>query len=200
MPNNPDPQNVVFRKVTVGTTNGETLIEEGHKIYGPYAQDITVSTLAVGNKKVIPLTDNTGEGAHFLKLTFPDPTDTNSIGNSTIYITFAKKDATYTDGYRDYQTSLPDSFIADLKTWIDNGRSPLQSSQVRYRKLTFVAYGRQTRQSENALTFETRFAYTGVVINQGDGNTGGQDFPNLPNVGLSTGGGGGTQQQVPATR
>lgn len=192
MPNNLAPQNVVHRKVTVGTTNGETLIDEGHKIYGPYAQDIIVSTLAVGNKKVIPLTDNTGEGAHFLKLTFPDPSDTNSVSNSTLYITFARKDATYTDGYRDYQTSLPESFIADLKTWIDNGRPPLQSSQVRYRKLTFVAHGRQTLQPENSLTFETRFAYTGVVITAPSGPTApggpalpGPVLPALPGTGTA---------------
>ena len=205
MPNNPDPQNVVFRKVTVGTTNGETIISEGHKIFGPYAQDITVSTLATGNKKVIPITDNTGEGAHFLKLTFPDPTDGNSISNSTLYITFCKKDATYTDGYREYETNLPNSFISNLKTWIDNGRSPLQSSQVRYRKLTFVCYGRQTLQPENSLTFETRFAYTGVVIGGGTPQGSGIDFPSLPNSPspvINTNGatGSGTQQQVPATR
>lgn len=202
MPNNPDPQNVVFRKVTVGTTNGETVIEEGHKMYGPYAQDITVVTLATGHKKVIPLTDNTGEGAHFLKLTFPDPTDTNSIGNSTIYVTFAKKDVTYTDGYRDYETALPASYIADLKTWIDNGRSPLQSSQVRYRKLVFTTYGRQTLQPENSLTFEIRFVYTGVVIGTGTGTETTND--NTVALGFSTGnsGIGNTTQQanIPATR
>jgi len=153
MPNNPSPTNVVFRKVTLATTNNETVISEGHKIFGPYAQGITVSTLATGNKKVIPLTDSTGEGSHFLKLTFPDPTDTNSISNSTLYVTFAKKDATYTDGYRDYETALPDSMIADIKTWINNGRAALNSSMIRYRKLVFTSYGRQTLQSENSLTF-----------------------------------------------
>lgn len=185
MPNNPAPQNVVHRKVTIGTTNSETLIPEGHKVYGPYAQDITVATLPVGQKKVIPLTDNTGEGAHFLKLTFPNPTETTSIASSTLYITFCKKDATYTDGYKDYVTALPESYINDLKHWIDNGRSPLQSSQIRYRKLVFTAYGRHTLQPQNALTFEVRFNYTGVVINSGSPSTGGSTPPPTigPNIG-----------------
>lgn len=203
MPNNLDPQNVVFRKVALATTNNETFIPEGHKIFGPYAQDITVSTLATGNKKVIPLTDNTGEGSHFLKLTFLDPTDTNSLSNSTLYVTFAKKDATYTDGYRDYETALPDNMISDIKTWIDNGRNPLNSSLIRYRKLVFTAYGRQTLQPENALTFQVRFNYTGLAIGtSGTGNnTDNQDVPNdlTDAVGDSSGGGstGGGQQQIP---
>lgn len=185
MPNNLAPQNVVHRKVTVGTTNSETLIPEGHKIYGPYAQDITVANLPIGQKKVIPLTDNTGEGAHFLKLTFPNPTETTSVDSSTLYITFCRKDATYTDGYRDYITALPTSYINDLKHWIDNGRAPLQSSQIRYRKLVFTTYGRQTLQPQNALTFEVRFNYTGVVIGSGAPSSGGPSV--APNIGPSIG-------------
>lgn len=181
MASNPHPQNILHRKVTVGTTNGENTVTEGHMIYGPYAQDITVATLSVGNKKVIPLTDSTGQGSHFLKLTFPNPTDENLQNNSTIYITFCKKDSSYTDGYKDYHTSVPQSYIDDLKLWIDNGRAPLQSSQVRYRKLVFNSYGRETLQPENTLTFEVRFNYTGVtIINPGSGG----GLPQ-PNIGIS---------------
>lgn len=193
MPSNPHPQNVVNRKVTVGTTNGETTISEGHKIFGPYAQDITVTNLSVGSKKVIPLTNNTGQGAHFLKFTFPEASEADAVLDSTIYVTFCKKDSNYTDGYRDYQTSLPQSFIDDLKTWIDNGRSPLQSSGVRYRKLTFTSYGRETLQPENAVTFEIRFSYTGVAIQQSPGSAA-EIATNAG--GTSTGGGVAGQQSV----
>jgi hypothetical protein len=48
--------------------------------------------------------------------------------------------------------------------WIDNGRTPSTSGEVRYRKLSFTAYGLQTARIQNAVAFETRFNYVGAQI------------------------------------
>ena len=73
MASNPSPSAVLHRRInfaTVNETNGN-VIPEPFRVFGPYAQGVRITRLQLGNKAVIPLTTETGEGAFFLKLHFP---------------------------------------------------------------------------------------------------------------------------------
>lgn len=165
---NPNPSSILHKVVTFDTvlSDGST-ISEGHQIYGPYGQDLVISTLSTGSKKVIALTENTGEGAHFLKLHFPTSIDPNSTSDSSLYITYCRKDSSYPDGYRDFETNVSTAFLDDLAKWIDNGRNPTGFPNVRTREITFTGVGRETAQVNNSKTFKVKFFRT---VSQGGTN------------------------------
>ena len=68
MNENISPESLLHKKAVISTVNNGTAFLEPHKIYGPYAQDIKVTKLPIGNKYVIPISKNNGEGAKYIKL------------------------------------------------------------------------------------------------------------------------------------
>lgn len=192
MATNPAPSLILNRRIafaTVNSTNGNT-IPEPFRVFGPYAQGIRMTRLRIGNKAVIPLTTETGEGSFFLKLHFPHITGTNMSMSQVMYVTFCSKNQGYDDGYKDYIQRVPDAYATALSRWIDNGRAPSTSGAIRYRKLSFTAYGEETAQANNAVSFEFHFNYRGANVG-GAGNI--PDNPNVPNrTPLPTTGSGGS--------
>lgn len=168
MATNPTPSSILNRKVVFAAVNEGNVINEPFKVYGPYGQGVSMTKLKIGNKGVIPLTNETGEGKFFLKLHFPSTRSTNPNINRTLYVTFCKKDHTYDDGYKDFVNRVPEAYITALKFWIDDGKTPSTSGQARYRKLSFVGYGTETAQIQNATNFEMRFSYRGTQITNND--------------------------------
>lgn len=175
MASNPSPSAVLHRRInfaTVNETNGN-VIPEPFRVFGPYAQGVRITRLQLGNKAVIPLTTETGEGAFFLKLHFPHVVGNNMNMSQIMFVTFCAKNQAYDDGYRDYVQRVPAEYVAALKYWIDNGRTPSTSGTIRYRKLSFTAYGEETSQANNAVSFEMRFNYRGANVNT--------TYPGTPN-------------------
>lgn len=109
-----------------------------------------------------------------MKLHFPNTSSTSPTVNRAMYITFCVKRSAYDDGYQDFTQAVTVDYMNALKKWIDNGRTPSTSGYVRYRKLSFTAYGHQTSRVNNAVSFEVRFNYRGADI--------GGTFANNPNI------------------
>jgi len=174
MATNPQPSSILNKKVQFGTVNNTngSVINEPFRVFGPYAQGVQVTWLRTGNKAVIPLTNETGEGSFFLKIHYPNTSSTSPTVNRTMYVTFCQKNNTYDDGYKDFIQRVPPAYITALNKWIDNGRTPSTSGVIRYRKLSFTAYGQQTSRVNKAVSFEVRFNYRGANVGSG-GNTGG---------------------------
>ena len=156
---NAHPNNILNRKIRVYTSFDGGIISEPHRVIGPIAQNLTYTVLAGGDKIVIPLTENLGEGGHYIKLHPPTTFQSTQNEDSTMYITFCKKNSNYQDGYQDYNTNLPTSYINSLKLWIDNGQTPNTTGSARTRYLTFSAYGRESNQVENSRMFKLAFSY-----------------------------------------
>jgi hypothetical protein len=166
---NPAPSTILHRKIKVSTAYENSTISEPHKIVGPLAQNINSTKLAGGRKVVIPLTETLGEGGHFLKIHLPNTFGNDVIDDSTMYVTFCRKDNDYLDGYKDYEANVTPSFVSSIKLWIDNGQTPNTTGEARTRYLTFSAIGRETNQAENAIVFKTAFSYVGVTDSETDG-------------------------------
>ena len=181
---NAQPNNILNRKIRVYTGYDNGIISEPHIVIGPLAQNLNATTLAGGDKIVIPLTESLGEGGHFLKLHPPTTFQNTENEDSTLYVTFCKKNSNYVDGYQDYITNLPTAYINSLKLWIDNGQTPNTTGTARTRNLTFSAYGRESNQVENSRMFKVAFAYVGIVNNDDTGGV----APNSGNGGTGTGG------------
>jgi hypothetical protein len=183
MNENLNPESLLHKKVIINTINNGAGFFEPHKIYGPFAQDIKITKLPIGNKYVIPISNNNGQGANYIKLHFPSLTSDGN--NSVLYVTFAKKNSDYKDGYRDFVSKITQDYFDDLKLWIDNGRIPSTSGAVRYRKLVFTSYGMETSQIQNSVSFEIRFNYVGANnILGGIGNGG---FTTIDNIDRTNG-------------
>jgi hypothetical protein len=186
MASNPSPSSILNRRIkfaTVNATNGN-VIPEPFRVFGPYAQGVRITRLRLGNKAVIPLTSEMGEGSFFLKLHFPYIVGSNMNMSQTMYVTFCVKNQSYDDGYKDFIQRVPLEYATALNRWIDNGRTPSTSGTIRYRKLSFTAYGEETAQANNAVSFEIRFNYRGANV--------GGNFPTAPTNGtdFSVNGGG----------
>ena len=164
MASNQNPQNILHRKIVLGTVSEGNVIDESFRVYGPYGQGIIASRTRVGDKFIIPLTNENGEGSYFLKVHMPVASSTDALAKRTVYITFCEKNNSYDDGYKDYIQRVPQQYATAIMRWIDNGRSPSTSGDVRYRKLSFTAYGLQTARIQNAVAFEVRFNYVGAQI------------------------------------
>lgn len=166
MASNPAPHTILNKRLifaAVNSANGANVLEP-FRVYGPYAQGVRITKLRTGNKAVIPLTPETGENSYFLKLHFPNTSSIDPIVNQAMYITFCKKNHLYDDGYSDFVTRVPNAYIVALKSWIDNGLAPSTSGVIRYRKLSFTAYGEETAQINQAIPFEIRFNYRGAQV------------------------------------
>lgn len=166
MASNPSPSTVLNRRIQFATVNGTngTTVPEPFRVFGPYAQGVRITRLRLGTKAVIPLTTQTGEGAFFLKLHFPYTSAGSVAMNQVMYVTFCAKNQSYDDGYKDYIQRVPEAYATALKRWIDNGRTPSTTGVIRYRKLSFTAYGEETAQANNAVSFEIRFNYRGANV------------------------------------
>jgi len=172
MATNPAPSTILNRRIifaTVNSTNGN-VINEPFQVFGPYAQGIRITRLRTGDKAVIPLTTETGEGSFFIKLHYPNTSSNNALVNKTMYVTFCTKNNTYDDGYKAYMQRVPAAYVTAMKKWIDNGRAPSTSGVIRYRKLSFTGYGSDTAQANNAVSFEIRFNYRGANVGNNSNN------------------------------
>lgn len=188
MATNPQPASILNRKVQFGTvnnTNGNT-IDEPFRVFGPYAQGVQVTWLRTGTKAVIPLTTETGEGSYFLKLHYPNTSSTSATINRTMYVTFCQKNNTYDDGYKDFIQRVPEGYMVALRKWIDNGRAPSTSGVIRYRKLSFTAYGQKTSRVNNAVSFEMHFNYRGANVGTGGNTANATRFTASPLVNVPT--------------
>lgn len=165
MPNllnqNTSPTLITFKKTitlsTVDQNNNNAAIAESYVISGPSSQGVTPITIANGTKAVIPLTNTTGNGAPYLKIHFPAGTNTNKI-----YITYCVANQYMADGYYDYKTGVPASYMTALRNWINTNPSSGQlyntiSSTTKTRTLKFIAYGASTNKTSNAVTFYVKF-------------------------------------------
>jgi len=167
---NQQPALVLNRNIKVKTSFDGSSLSESHRVIGPLAQNLRTTVLSGGKKTVIPLTETLGQGGHFLKIHMP--TDYIGSNDSTVYVTFCRKNLNYVDGYQDYATVLPEAYINSIKLWIDNGQTPNTEGTSRVRNLTFSTYGRETNQVENSRMFKMAFAYVGVVDVETETNTG----------------------------
>lgn len=138
---------------TVDKNNNNAPISEAFIVTGPTAAGVTKIPINGTNKAVIPLTTTSGDGAPFLKIHYP------TVGNM-MYITFAVANSQMQDGYYDYQTGVPASYLQALRAWINTnpntGQPYITTSNtptVRVRGLKFIAYGAGTNKPGNAVTF-----------------------------------------------
>jgi len=139
-------------------------ISEPFTVSGPSGTGIIVVNLPTANKAVIQLTNSTSAGASYLKIHYPQPS------NNKLYVTYAKKNSIFTDGYEDFNTTISAAFKADLLNWIKNGRTVTTTTTLT-RTLTFSAYGLNTNQPSASVQFTIVFSavFSGVVVPSGGG-------------------------------
>jgi hypothetical protein len=155
---NSNPATIFSKKVIISTINEDTnaSVTEGYFVSNPQGAGIQFTTLANGNKVVIPLTNTSGSGAPVLKIHYPGQ------GN-TLYVTFAVQNSLMADGYYDYKTGIPASYKTALRNWINtNPTTGLQyaiptAPVTRIRKIQFSAYGLDTNKPQEAVTFYVSF-------------------------------------------
>lgn len=167
---NQNPQNVLHYVVNFTTTNldnGDTFVEP-HSVSGPtpvgtFSIPLNAVTIS-GNKVVVPLQNTTGPGSYWLKFWLPQP----GSNSSAMYVTFCFKNASYADGYYDYQTGIPSAFRTALRTWIrDNAVLNINATVTRTKKLLFTVYGMDTNQVSSAIQYHVSFVavFTGSTTN-----------------------------------
>lgn len=158
---NTSPTLITFKKTitlsTLDQNNNNNPIVEPYNISGPSSQGVTPILISNGTKAVIPLSNTTGNGAPFLKIHFPSGTNLNKI-----YITYCVANQYMSDGYYDFKTGVPTSYMNSLRNWINTNPSTgnLYSAFIpatRTRALKFIAYGASTNKTSNAVTFYAKF-------------------------------------------
>lgn len=158
---NPQPSTIFHKKVSFTTVDEITNnpVVEGYNVSNPSHPAITVVPLNVGNKVVVPLTNQTGNGAPFLKFHLP-----NSVTANTMYVTFCVKNSTMADGYYDYTTGIPSTYRTALKNWIV-ANNLVVANGIKTKALKFTAYGNSTNKPQEAVTFYITFQgnFTSVV-------------------------------------
>jgi hypothetical protein len=155
---NSNPATIFSKKVILSTINEDTnaSVTEGYFVSNPQGAGIQFTTLASGNKVIIPLTNTSGAGSPVLKIHYPGQ------GN-TLYVTFAVQNSVMADGYYDYKTGIPSSYKTALRNWINtNPTTGLQyaiptAPVTRIRKIQFSAYGLDTNKPQEAVTFYVSF-------------------------------------------
>jgi hypothetical protein len=155
----PFKQEVIFS--TVDKNNNNAPITEAFIVTGPTSPGVTQINLAGGGgtKAVIPLTTTSGNGAPFLKIHYP------TVGN-IMYVTFCVANNLMQDGYYDYKTGVPASYLQALRSWINTNPATGQpytnsvTPTVRSRNLKFIAYGAGTNKPGNAVTFFLKYQGT----------------------------------------
>jgi hypothetical protein len=171
---NQDPQNVVHYVVNFTTTNldnGDTFVEP-HNVSGPTPVgtfNIPLNAVTIsGGKVVVPLQSTTGSGSYWLKFWLPQA----GANASKMYVTFCVKNASYSDGYYDYQTGIPSAYRTALRNWIkDNAILNINATTTKTKKLLFTVYGLDTNQVSSAIQYHVSFVavFTGQSIPSGTG-------------------------------
>lgn len=159
-PNTPPASLNVKHEITFSTTITSTgdPLTENFKVSGP--SEVSIITIP-GNKAVIPLKSTLNQGDPFIKLHFP------MGASNTMYITYAKKDSNYLDGYEDLN-SINSNYKNDLKNWISGGSTPLPGVTVK-KTLTFSAYGVDSNKPSDSVPFSVTFQYTTSSTGGGGG-------------------------------
>jgi hypothetical protein len=172
---NQDPATVVNYKVeftTLNLDNGDPF-DEPHTITGPapggsFNQPLNPININ-SSKTVVPLSTSTALGSYFLKFHKPQP------NSSTMFVTFAQKNASMADGYYDYVSGIPADFRSQLASWITDGRI-LQNGQTYSKDLVFDFYGIDTNQVSSAVQYKVRFSTTFNFNSSPGGGTPGLGF------------------------
>ena len=155
---NISPLNIAFKGTvqlfTVDQNNNNAPISEGYNVTGPTSPGMTPLVLAGGEKVAIPLTTSSAAGAPYLKIHYP----TSTNGLNKVYITYCVSNAFMADGFYDYTTGVPTSYMNALRNWINTNPATGQpytnnSPTLRVRSLKFVGYGSSTNKPANAVTF-----------------------------------------------
>src|ERR1017187_3996948 len=152
---------------SVDNTTGHPIIED-YSVSGPTGRNLLVIDLPVGNKAVVALSNSTVNGSPFLKIYYP------TAGSDLFYITYAIADNTYQDGYQDLTGTIPATFIAALKNWINMGSAlPINPITI-MRILTFSFYGTTTNQVASSTNFTVNFSglFSATVVPAGGGEIG----------------------------
>jgi len=160
---NTNPQNIAFKStVSMFTTDANTNanVSEGYIVAGPTAAGVTPLILG-GSKIAIPLTVSSGAGAPYLKIHFP----TSQNGLNKLYVTYCVVNQYMADGFYDYTTGVPTTYMNALRAWINTNPQTGQpyTNQlpiVRTRALTFSDYGETTNKPANSVTFYIVFQGT----------------------------------------
>lgn len=169
---NIDPQNALNREINFATTNlsnGNQFIEP-HTVTllnGNYNIPLNNSSIQgnpYGPCIVVPLTTNINNGAPYLKFHFPQNNE------SVMYITFAQKNNSMSDGYYDYIQGIPDTYRSALRTWIRDDRPVAFNQPITLPKtLTFNVKGIDTNLASASVTFTVTFqAQFGTAIFEDD--------------------------------
>jgi len=174
---NTDPASMnasMARKVKFTTTNLDfaTLFDESHVVTGPTSSAaVPLNSLNIGSGKVVvPLTNDTAQGANYIKFHFPK-FFLNTGTESTFYITFCQKNNTMADGYYDFQTGVPDDYITDFRTFVNDGAQSNANFPVsKVKRLFFAVYGADTNQTSLAKQFTTSFTATIGGNQDGEGD------------------------------
>ena len=157
---NTPPSAISFKQTvafsTLDQNNSNAPFSEGYVVSGPVIAGVTPISIAGGTKCVIPLTTSTGNGQPFIKITFPSPSDPNHM-----YLTYCVAANNMADGYYDYKTGVPTSYMTALKNWINLAwPSSGAISTNKLRSLRFSFYGNSTNKTYNTTTFVINFAGT----------------------------------------
>lgn len=160
---NTNPQNISFKStVQLFTTDSNTnaSITEGYVVSGPTSPGVTPVNLG-GSKFAIPLTSSSSPGSPYLKIHFP----TSQNGLNKVYVTYCVANQYMMDGFYDYTTGVPTSYMNALRAWINTNPQTGQpytngAPVVRSRTLTFSDYGDTTNKPANSVTFYIVFQGT----------------------------------------
>ena len=153
---NINPQNISFKStVTMFTTDANTNanVSEGYIVAGPTAAGVT--PLSLGNGKLaIPLTPSSSPGSPYLKIHFP----TSQNGLNKLYVTYCVANSFMADGFYDYTTGVPTTYMNALRAWINTNPQTGQpyTNQLpveRSRAFTLSDYGETTNKPANSVTF-----------------------------------------------
>lgn len=153
---NTAPHLIFNKKVEFSTINtlNNTSVLEPYTVSNPSSPGVSVVMLS-GNKAVVPLTNQTEQGAPYLKFHLPSfsVSDANKI--KTMYLTFCVKNLGMVDGFYDYKTGIPTQYRNYLKNWIVNNTLVSSGNQSRF--LKFTSYGLDTNRPQEAVTFYISF-------------------------------------------
>jgi len=160
---NTNPQNIAFKSTVEMKTqdsNTSAYITEGYIVAGPTSPGVTPLVLS-GSKIAIPLTPSSATGAPYLKIHFP----TSQNGLNKLYVTYCVVNPYMADGFYDYTTGVPTTYMNALRAWINTNPQTGQPytnpiPQLKSRTLTFSDYGEQTNKPANSVTFYITFQGT----------------------------------------
>lgn len=161
---NTDPQNITFKSVvqlsTVDQNNNNAPIIEGYIVSGPSSPGTTPLNLS-GYKIIVPLTTSSSQGSPCLKIHLP----TSTNGLNKVYVTYCVVNQYMIDGYYDYTTGVPATYMSALRNWINTNPQTGQpytnnAPILRTRSLKFTGYGDLTNKPANSVTFYINFQGT----------------------------------------